>query len=117
MHELSLCSAIADSVRDHARGRPVQTINLRIGHLRQVVPDTLRFCWSMQSDDSELADSELAIDHVPAVVHCSTCGASTTLEHPIPVCGTCGSGEVVMVSGEEFLITSIDLVPEQVAGA
>ena len=109
MHELSLCSAIADAVTEHAAGRPVRRINLRVGHLRQVVPETLHFCWSMQSDDSPLAAAELVIEHVPAVVDCAECGTSTELEQPIPVCGSCGTGDVVLRTGEEFLIESIDL--------
>jgi len=109
MHELSLCSSIADTVNAHADGRAVRAVNLRIGHLRQIVPETLQFCWSMQSADSPLANTELVIEHVPAVVSCRPCEATTTLEHPIPVCGTCGSGDVELISGEEFLIASIDL--------
>ena len=116
MHELSLCSAIADAVTEHAAGRPVRRINLRVGHLRQVVPETLQFCWSMQSDDSPLAGAELAVEHVPAVVDCNGCGASTELDQPIPLCGTCGSGDVVLRTGEEFLIESIDLAPADDAG-
>lgn len=117
MHELSLCSSIADTVNAHADGRAVRAVNLRIGHLRQVVPETLQFCWSMQSADSPLADTELVIEHVPAVVSCRACAATTTLEHPIPVCGTCGSGDVEMLSGEEFLIASIDLDQSDAATA
>jgi hypothetical protein len=45
VHELSLCSAIADTVRDNTDGRRVERVNLRIGYLRQVVPETLEFCW------------------------------------------------------------------------
>ncbi len=110
MHELSLCSAIADAVRDHAGDRRVRRVNLRIGHLRQVVPDTLQFCWSMQSAESTLAGTELAIEHVPAVVECGRCATTTELDVPIPVCGSCGSGDVTLRSGDEFLIESIDLL-------
>ncbi|MEL6890544.1 MAG: hydrogenase maturation nickel metallochaperone HypA [Actinomycetota bacterium] len=117
MHELSLCSAIADAVREHAGNRPVRAVNLRIGHFRQVVPDSLRFCWSMQSADSGLADTDLVIEHVPAVVDCTACATRTELEHPIPVCGSCGSGDVTMISGEEFLIASIDLEPASAGDA
>ena len=43
MHELSLSSAIVNTVVKHAEGRRVTVVNLRVGQLRQVVPDTLEF--------------------------------------------------------------------------
>ena len=43
MHELSLSSAIVDTVERHADGRRVTAVNMRIGALRQVVPDSLAF--------------------------------------------------------------------------
>ena len=43
MHELSLASAIVDTVERHAEGRPVRVIALRVGALRQVVPESPEF--------------------------------------------------------------------------
>ncbi|MGQ0617722.1 MAG: hydrogenase maturation nickel metallochaperone HypA [Acidimicrobiia bacterium] len=116
MHELSLCQAIASSVAKHAAGRPVSRVGVRIGHLRQVVVDSLLFSWQVLTDGSDLAGCELEVDHVPAVVTCRECGASTTLDFPIMMCGSCEGTEVELVSGEELLIVSID-VPEEAGGA
>ena len=41
MHELSLSSAIIDTVLRHAEGRRVSSVEMPIGRLRQVVPDSL----------------------------------------------------------------------------
>ena len=54
MHELSMCDAIARTVVDRAAGRRVLTVKVRIGHLRQVVPDTMTFCWEMVTAGTEL---------------------------------------------------------------
>ena len=43
VHELSLASAVVDTVERHADGRRVTAVTLRSGHLRQVVPDSLEF--------------------------------------------------------------------------
>ena len=43
MHELSICEAIARTVVDRAAGRRVLTVTVRIGYLRQVVPEALAF--------------------------------------------------------------------------
>ncbi|MEE9416359.1 MAG: hydrogenase maturation nickel metallochaperone HypA [Acidimicrobiales bacterium] len=113
MHELSLCRAIADTATEHADGRLVQRINLQIGHFRQVIPETLQFCWQMRAEGTVLDGCELAIDHMPATIECRACGSLTTLTHPILRCAKCDSTEVELKSGEEFLIVSIDLKPEQ----
>jgi hydrogenase nickel incorporation protein HypA/HybF len=40
VHELSLCEAIAGVVKPHAGGRHVDVVRVRIGALRQVVPES-----------------------------------------------------------------------------
>lgn len=110
VHELSLCSAIADTVTEHAAGRAVARVRLRIGHFRQVVPETLAFCWGIQTRDTPLAGSELDIEAVPAIVRCHACGAETTLAQPVLRCDACLGIDVELVSGEELLVESIDVV-------
>ena len=109
MHELSLCQAILDKVQRHSDGRPVTQVNVRIGHLRQVVPDALQFSWEMLTTSTELSDTELLIELVPARVECTACGAETKLDLPILMCGTCGSFDVRLLSGEEFLVVSMEV--------
>ena len=103
MHELSLCDAILGTTMKHADGRPVTQVTVRIGHLRQVVPDALRFGWELLTEPTDLKGCELVIEQIPATVECRECRAVTTLDMPILVCGTCGSFEVTLLSGEEFL--------------
>jgi hydrogenase nickel incorporation protein HypA/HybF len=93
-----------------ADGRPVTQVTVRIGHLRQVVPDALRFGWELLTDATELQGCELVVEQVPAVVECRECGAETTLDMPILACSGCGSFEVTLRSGEEFLFVSMEVV-------
>lgn len=111
MHELSICRAIAGIVTEHAAGRGVERVRLDVGHLRQVVPDTLMYCWEMVVADSPLAAAELDINHVPAVLYCRRCQARTEISMPVFRCGSCRSIEVDVTSGEELLVTSLDLAP------
>ncbi len=112
MHEMSLCQSIADTVQKHAGGRSVAAIRLQIGHFRQVVPDTLRFCWKMMAETRGLAGARLDVVPVPAVIRCGGCGTSTTLDLPVLVCGACSGRDVTLVSGEEFVIESIEIREE-----
>jgi hydrogenase nickel incorporation protein HypA/HybF len=107
---LSLCGAIADIVTRHAGGREVRTIHLRIGQLRQVVPDTLAYCWSLVTVDTALAGSLLDVDHVPVRLECRSCGRPFELgAEPVFACPARAGTDVQVVGGEEFLITSLDL--------
>ena len=112
MHELSLCRSIAGIV-DRARDdRGVDVVHLQVGHLRQVVPETLEFCWGLVTTDGPLAGSALAIDHVPLLLSCRDCAAETTPAHALLLaCVDCGSSSVDVVRGEELLVTSLDLTP------
>ncbi|ODU04036.1 MAG: hydrogenase expression protein HupH [Pseudonocardia sp. SCN 72-86] len=109
MHELSICRSISGIVERHAAGRRVRTIHVRVGALRQIVPDTLVYCWSLVSEDTPLAGSEMRVEGVPAMVHCIPCDHSRTISEPFMTCDRCGGSDVRVVAGEEFLITSLDL--------
>jgi hydrogenase nickel incorporation protein HypA/HybF len=110
VHELSLCQAIVDAVRDRAGGRPLRRVHVRIGHLRQVVPDSLQFSWEVLTAGSDLDGGELCVEHVPAVIVCRACDARTELDRPLLVCPACESSDVELVQGEEFQLAAIDVV-------
>lgn len=110
MHELALCGAIADIAARTAGERTVQIVHVRIGQLRQVVPDTLKFCWTMLVCDTDLDGSELELERVPAVLECRGCGDSFELGDQFALaCPACGGLDVTAVAGEEFLVTSLEL--------
>jgi len=110
MHELSLCRSIDTIVRRVADGRKVAVIELDVGELRQVVPATLEHCWALLTPGTPLQGSTLAIRRIPGVIICAGCGAETTLtDLPIMRCGTCQGSDVKTVSGEEFIVTSLQL--------
>lgn len=112
MHELSLCRSIYGIVDGARRERPVTTVHLQVGQLRQVVPQTLEHCWGLVTETTPLAGSVLEIDHVPVRLDCRACGERTTIEHVLVLtCAACGSGDIALHTGEEFMVTSIDLGP------
>lgn len=48
---------------------------------------------------------------------CRACGATSDIEHELLLtCAACGSGDIAVVGGEEFLVTSIDLAPAPACG-
>jgi Zn finger protein HypA/HybF involved in hydrogenase expression len=53
MHELSLSGAVLNTVVKHAGERRVSLISVRVGRLRQVVPDTLEFYFEFVARGTE----------------------------------------------------------------
>ena len=54
MHELSIADAVVTIASRHAAGRKVTRVDLKVGHLRQVVPDSLTFAFELVSAGTEL---------------------------------------------------------------
>jgi hydrogenase nickel incorporation protein HypA/HybF len=110
MHELSMCEAIYEIVDRTAAGRPVTVVHLRVGQLRQVVPETLTYCWTVVSDQTELAGSQLEVDSVPVTLRCLDCDSTTTLaDELLLLCTQCDGAHVRVTAGEEFMLTSLEL--------
>ncbi len=113
MHELSLCQSIYGIVEGASDGRPVIAVDLAVGQLRQVVPDTLVHCWRLVTEETALAGSRLNIDHIPVSLRCRRCSGETTLdEHVSIACGRCGSVDTTVIGGEELLVTAIEIEDE-----
>src|SRR5215212_11828015 len=109
MHELSIASAIVAIATDHARGRRVTRVEVKIGALRQVVPDALAFAFQLTTEGTELDGAELSIEHIPARVTCSTCGIeSETTTFPFG-CARCGSVDVEVTAGDELQVDALEL--------
>jgi hydrogenase nickel incorporation protein HypA/HybF len=109
VHELSLASAIVNTVDKHAAGRRVTTVNLRVGKLRQVVPDVLDFYFGIVADGTVCEGAQLEQEVVPALLRCAACDREWDLDMPIFRCPTCGQAEVQVTSGDEFEVESIDV--------
>jgi hydrogenase nickel incorporation protein HypA/HybF len=109
MHELSIADAVVTIARRHAAGRKVTRVEVKVGHLRQVVPDSLAFAFELVSAGTELEGAELAIEEVPAAVRCRTCAAETTLEQFPAHCSACGGFDVEVNGGDELLVESLEL--------
>ncbi len=118
MHELSLCGSIGQIASRHAAGRPVSVIHIQIGQLRQVVPDTLVYCWELVSEGTPLAGSRIDVEAVPVRVRCRACGHVADVgDLPVFACRACGGLDTEVISGEEFLITSLELAGEPDEGS
>jgi hydrogenase nickel incorporation protein HypA/HybF len=109
MHELSIASAIVATVERHAVGRPVTTVRVRVGRMRQVVPDALEFCFGMVARESVCEGARLELEVVPAVLRCAACRHEWEIIEPPFWCPECAGGDVLAVRGEELEVESIEI--------
>jgi hydrogenase nickel incorporation protein HypA/HybF len=115
MHELSIAEAIVDVATRHAAGRRVVRIEVKVGHLRQVVPDSLQFAFGLVAQGTALDGAELAITHVPAAGRCRDCGAESVMDGFPLCCARCGGLDVDVLAGEELLVDALELEEEKVS--
>lgn len=112
MHELSIAEAIVAIAEEHARGRRVAKVELKIGHLRQVVPSALSFAFELVAEGTTIEGAELQIEDVPARIVCRSCAKeSRVTEFPF-ACASCGSVAVDVESGDELFVDALELVDE-----
>ena len=112
MHELSVSSAVLDTVLKHAEGRRVTAVSLRVGHLRQVVPDSLAFYFELVSRETLCEGARLELQVVAARLRCEDCAREWDPEDAWFRCTGCG-GPGQVIAGNELEVESIEV--EEVA--
>lgn len=113
MHELSICQALIDQVEQIARAhQAVRVLQIRIGvgPLSGVEPDLLEQAFSIARAGSLAADAQLVIARLPIRVRCRHCGQLTDAQPANLVCGHCGDWQTQLVSGDEMLLSQVELV-------
>jgi hydrogenase nickel incorporation protein HypA/HybF len=116
MHEMGIALEIIDiataSIPPDLEGSRVARVNLAVGKLSAIVPDSLRFCFSIATKDTALEGAELVIDTRPVVAVCKACGERWTIERPVFTCRACDGSDLTLESGRELDITSIEIAEE-----
>jgi hydrogenase nickel incorporation protein HypA/HybF len=115
VHELSVSTAVVDTAVRHADGRRVTVVRLRVGALRQVVPDSLAFYFDIVSRDTLCDGARLEQELVAARLRCEECEIEWAVDAPAFRCPRCAGANVRVVCGEELEVESIDVHEEEAA--
>jgi hydrogenase nickel incorporation protein HypA/HybF len=116
MHEMGIAMQIIEiavaSIPADLKNAQVKRVNIKVGKLAAVVPESLHFCFQIAAQDTPLGDAELNIEEIPLKIRCTDCNVEWIAHEPVFICHRCNGGSVKMLSGRELDITSIEVVDE-----
>ena len=109
VHELSIMEGVLKMVRDSAAQsniNKVHKINLVIGKLTMVLPDSMQFCFQVLSSQDELLQGAvLEIEERDIIIRCARCEQQSTLNDGFSfICPGCGASEVEIINGRELYL-------------
>jgi hydrogenase nickel incorporation protein HypA/HybF len=121
MHELSVCQALLTQVEQVAQQHQATTVErliVQVGVLSGIEPELLQQAFSIARMTSPIAQhSVLVLESLPIRVHCSRCDRESTATANRLICGHCGEWQTRLVSGDELLLKSVELVTETTVSA
>jgi len=112
MHEMSIASNLMEIIEKALQDRSVArvlSIKLRIGELRAVEPEALRFCFQILSQGTLMEGAEMKIEDVPVKACCHQCKSQFPIKDFIFLCPNCGSAEIEPLSGNELDLVSLEV--------
>lgn len=114
MHEMGIAQELVrialEALPRNLAAPRVASVNLKIGKLAAVVPDSLTFCFEIITRDTPLEKARLNIEAVPVRIRCIACGREWELDTPVFQCPVCDPGKIELLSGREIEIVSLDLL-------
>ncbi|GAA1472341.1 hydrogenase nickel incorporation protein [Corynebacterium felinum] len=114
VHEIALSTQLAHVVQRAAGNRRVYDVHLKIGALRQVVPETLTYAWGFVTKKTPLEQATLSIEWVDAIIECAA-GHRRDIsgeEYLDLSCHQCPEPTRV-IAGEEFSVIDIEVEGEE----
>jgi hydrogenase nickel incorporation protein HypA/HybF len=109
VHELAIAESLVEAVIARLPDKRVTCVRLEVGALSGVVADSVRFCFDLVTEGTNLEGAKLEITQPPAVCHCRICDGDFEPDGPIVIC-RCGSAEVTVLAGQDLKITSVLVV-------
>lgn len=112
MHELSVTQNILEIALRHANEAGAQRIvslELAIGELTSIVPDSVQFYWEIIAKDTIAEAATLNFKRLPAELLCLDCQTRFCPTEDVFTCPACASAKVQVVAGREFFLEAIQV--------
>ncbi len=112
MHELAVTESLLKTASDYAKkndAKKVICLNLVVGDLSGIIDDSVQFYWDIISKDTICSQAKLNIERQPAKFQCQSCQNEFVLDGELTPCPLCNSVNIKVISGDEFLLNSIEI--------
>ena len=112
MHEVGIAASIIEAVRAEVAARPglrAVAVNLRIGELAGVDPESLRFGFDALIKESDLDPLVMNVEYIARRQRCLACNTLFEPDRYTLECPSCGSLQGECTAGDELDIASIVL--------
>jgi hydrogenase nickel incorporation protein HypA/HybF len=113
MHELSIAISMIDQILEVSASRgglEVEVVHLKLGSFSGVCKDALLFAFEMSCEGTPLAGSQLVIETIPLVIHCSVCGQDQAPPSMYQLwCPECRTPSAEIVTGREIEVASLEV--------
>jgi hydrogenase nickel incorporation protein HypA/HybF len=120
MHELTICQSLLSKIAHIATpytGCEVTEIVVAVGPLSGVEPQLLERAFSVARCGTVADRAMLIFEAVAVVVRCKTCETETIVAANALLCGTCGTWQVELRSGDEMLLKRVKLADVEESSA
>lgn len=112
MHELSITQGLIALVAGECRKENIESpkkiiadLGILTGYKKESI---LYFYGLLRKDIPLLADAELEIREICAKVSCNSCKTASVITEPYMIfCSHCGSRDINITSGREFIVKDI----------
>ncbi|MBF0494010.1 MAG: hydrogenase maturation nickel metallochaperone HypA [Candidatus Omnitrophica bacterium] len=111
MHEMSLIQNLLKILEKEIKSpeiKLVKNVRVEIGELRHIVPELLKFSFKHASKSDKLKGAKLKVKVLPIKIKCLKCGFESRIRDSLFACKKCKTGEVKIVSGEEFMLKGVE---------
>jgi len=115
MHELAICQSIIEQVKNIAAENNAQAVTkiiVQIGPLSGVEAPLLQHAFPIASAGTIAKNAQLETQLLPIKVRCNLCGNENEAVINKLLCSACGAWQTSLLSGDEMLLSSIELETE-----
>ena len=111
MHELSLAGGVVDILVEEAARHGVgqiQSALLRVGRLREVVPELLETGFEVAARGTVAGGATLEVEQVPGQARCQACAREFPVDDLLIICPGCQAVGGDVIAGLELQLISFD---------
>jgi len=111
MHELRIIQDIFPTIEKASQEnhlKSISKVHLKMGALRQIVPEFLKFAFTTVAKGTIAEEAELVIEIIPITVFCQNCQQKFKVEENAYLCPNCESTKLEILTGKEIVLESIE---------